>query len=339
MRQLLLACLAGCLFFQYLAAGEMRWKIGNEAGYYRASDYFSQNRNQIMDRLFGAVRYRASVQNNFWNLRAWLKPEFYGFNDGITSLKILADGQFIQTHPWGNLAFSTGIQNNSYHGSNPDIGFNIFRLSGGINWKYKSGWLASFSGGYAYRDISNNTHNSLDALTAEAKLLRISSPFFNMGGGLYAENFRLKYAGSFVLGLPQKLNRGWRAGPEISLEYQHRAALNIIYRTLLHSSDFTGSGSYEQWLRVVAGKIISRNWSLFLLIDYYFSHLDYEKQSASYAGDTWLNNENLVHLKLEHDVGSDVDLYLKIGYLREDLLTGERSLTGWQSLLGIEVEL
>jgi len=111
------------------------------------------------------------------------------------------------------------------------------------------------------------------------------------------------------------------------------------YQFLIHDSDITVYPSYDQWIRIMAGKSIVKNLTAFILIDYY--KRDFEYREVNDLTDLLyspVNAENRIYFELSNTVKTNQKLYLKIGYFDEKLFYRDYSLSGWKGLIGFEIK-
>ena len=133
-------------------------------------------------------------------------------------------------------------------------------------------------------------------------------------------------------------NKGWRIGPHISFDYLKTFLLNFDYRFLFHISEFTKSPSYEHWIRLVAGKLLMENWSVFVLTDYYFRKYTISKNldDPYISLYTPINQDNRIYLKVAYSFSDILEIYFKTGYFRENLYNNY-FFAGWNILIGFEI--
>ena len=166
----------------------------------------------------------------------------------------------------------------------------------------------------------------------------IISTSLKIGYGIYLERF-------FVSGNINQTqnennsNNGWRYGPQLKINYLKGFVTSLDYEFLLHNSQLTSSFSYENQLKIVAGKIFSEKWSAFVLVDYYFRNFKLKDPSNNYNAllYTTANYENRIYLKLGYDITESLTVYLKNGYLKENISNDKFSFEGINILLGLEL--
>jgi hypothetical protein len=321
-----------------IKASHFDWKIQGEAGYYRASNSSVFNTNDLITRFEGLLTYKKQYHKHSWFLEFRTASELYGIENATTALKFSGKGQFQQR--FSKLSVNFFLHGRKYFYNNNLLGltFNIFQISGNSYWFFHKRRFLFFSFNYFYRDLENNTDNSLDAIVFTGKLYHSFLPFGKISAGIYLENFQVGSA-SF-LGIPEIItkNVGWRFGPEIGLDYSQKVVININYRVLWHRSDLISNTSWEQWIRLLFGKLISRKWSIFFLVDYYFRDFpqpEGENLNLLYSP---IENENRIYLKLEHDLQKRWSVFLKIGYIKDNLIYDNFSLSGLQTTVGLKIK-
>ncbi len=326
------------LWPRYSAASDLSWKVGSELGYYHSSIGFNRQKEHLLGRFTGALRYKGSHAKSSWNFEAQLKPELYDFNGNTGIIKSSGGLQFIQKYSRGNWTLALDFRNNKYYLDNIDITFRTVGFRAGMVQQIRPSIFLLINGGYLYRYITDGDPAGLDALPVRLKIVRGLSPYLVLSGGMYLERFRLHQTLTLNQVWKKEYNRGWRYGPEFSVEYQRDFYFNFVYSIFGHASDVTVSPSTEQSVRLVLGKILSPEWSAFLLIDYYFNQLKGKGNPDPRLYYSAINNENFVQFKLEKDLSASADLYFKVVYLNEDLIIRNYGFDGWQTTCGLEFE-
>lgn len=267
-----------------------------------------------------------------------IKPEFYRNDKKVNSLKFKAAGSYLRKEENFNWAININRQYNTFSGTSLDIDFDIFSITANSTFFFLEGFPFSANLGYAYQSANTADQQKMDLSFAELKLNQIFSSYFRTGYGFYVEKFLVNGRLSGVDYNYPKENSGYRIGPELEIFHLKNFIINLQYRFLLHYSDVTKPGSYEHWIRVVAGKILTENFSAFLLVDYY---------SRNFKAETSLNDklfilyspldqENHISFKAGYDISDNLNLYIKTGYFSQNLVYNEYSLKGWNILLGAE---
>jgi len=324
--------------YSTITASPVDWRIQGEAGYYRASNSSVSSTNDLITRFEGLLAYKKGYNRHSWFLEFRTASEFYGIENITTALKFSGKGQFQQR--FSKVSINFYLHGRKYFYNNDFLGltFNVFQISGNTFWFFHSKRFLVLSVNYFYRDLENNTDNSLDAVVLTGKLYNSFSPFGKISAGIYTENFQVGSA-SF-LGIPDMMikNVGWRFGPEIGLDYNHKVVINLNYRVLWHQSDLISNTSWEQWIRLLFGKLLSRKWSLFFLIDYYFRDFPQPERDNFNLLYSPIENENRIYLNLEHNIRKKWSIFLKIGYIKDNLIYDNFSLSGLQSTVGLKIK-
>ena len=228
------------------------------------------------------------------------------------------------------------VSNISKHGFKNKI--HQFLLIADVSGFFWNGSPISLNLGYAFQKFSSTGKQQLDMIFLNSQLYELINPFFKIGYGIYTEKFSIQ---NDLINLKHKINsnKGWRYGPEMSLNYLKNFILKFEYRFLFYDSQFTTYPSTEQWIRLVGGKIISKKWSIFLLVDYYYHSFKktVNNNDNEYPLYTPTNFENRIYGKLGYDVSDKLEIYLKPGYFKENLFSDKYSFEGWDLLIGFEI--
>ncbi|MGD9900322.1 MAG: hypothetical protein AB7T22_14455, partial [Calditrichaceae bacterium] len=152
---------------------------------------------------------------------------------------------------------------------------------------------------------------------------------------IYTENYEIQFEST---GPEPARNTGWRIGPGFSFHHKSVYYFNLSYQLILESSELSEEFSREHQIKILWGLFLSKKWSLFFYGDYrYYS--DKGKDIPAELSYTPVNNENWYYIKLGYDLDIKKEIYIKTGYSKEDLIYSNRSLSGWQGLLGFNLSL
>lgn len=266
-------------------------------------------------------------------------PEFYGMQNGSSVVRLGGRAQYNQSFSKFHINLLLNSRKYLYNNNlNSNLTFDTFQLGGNLILKLQGQRFLSFRVEYFYRDLEYSTDNQLDAAVIAGSYHKSFSRFGRIMGGAYLERFRVDNPG--FVGMSGRLseNEGWRLGPEFAIEYSCRLVASLNYRFLWHQSDLVGNTSWEQWVRFLFGKMLSRRWSVFFLIDYYFRDFPSVSSDNSFLLYSPLENENRIYLNIAHDLKKNLSLFLKVGYLRDNLIFRSLSLSGLRATLGVEIK-
>ena len=91
----------------------------------------------------------------------------------------------------------------------------------------------------------------------------------------------------------------------------------------------------------MAGTFLSEKLSAFLLVDYYWRKFK-QNETRQYFTNLYynpLNTENNIYAKLAYEINESFESYIKSGYFKYDVISGNYSIAGWDLLLGIEIKI
>lgn len=323
-------------FMNKAAAGDLKYKISGEGGVSRfAISTFAED-TYLLARFEGTLRYAQSARRNSWYIQGRLRPEIYFAESSPTAIIFNFKGAYLQRHAKFHWSVNVEAEKQRIAYDVVDITFDIFQLGGQGIWFYRPGAIFSMTINYAYRDLNSRLDHSLDAAFASVDWF----PFFTLTKkisiGAYLENFHISRLQGFAITGNEFRNRGWRYGPEFSLEYQKKFVISGNYRFLLHQSDLTNATAYEHWVRLLLGRILSPKWSAFFLIDYFFRDYFLPEGVDSNLLYAPLNTQNNIYFKLEREMNPAADLFFRLGYLNENLIYQDLTFSGWRVTAGLE---
>ena len=326
------------LFFgSQINFAQLSLRLNLEGGYYRS---ISQNSAEPVQkdatvRLDGEIGYKYKNDNNTLSLKLRARPEIYGLSNNLKILKLRAVGNYYSGNSTFNWGFNLIGQKNNYSGRNINLNFQdfIFLLESLI--KIDNNFSLRSNLGYGYQRVSDDINQKMNLVFLDAEIIQRFFRNAKLGYGIYSERFFLNN----IYKVEDADNKGWRLGPHLSFDYLKSFIVNFDYRYLFHISNVTQSPSFEHWIRLVAGKLIAENWSVFVLTDYYFRKYTIKKylESPYLYLYTPINEDNRIYLKLAYSISEIFEVYLKAGYFRENLFNNY-SFAGWNFLIGFEFE-
>jgi hypothetical protein len=297
---------------------------------------FLSNESDLLFAIEAKLGYKIEKENTEAVFEVKVRPEWFGLNKNLYSFKFRGSGDFTRREE--NFDWGIGVTRHLNHisGGNVDIDYDIFSVQGNAAFYWFENLPVSFVLGYAYQNLGSSVRQDHDLIFAEGKVHDVFSSVFRTGYGLYVEKYFIQ--GETVVNYSKRneSNAGFRLGPEIEIYYLKDFVVNGQYRFLSHLSG-NSKTSYEHWIRLVAGKILSPGFSSFLLIDYYFRNIknpiDSGKINILYSP---FNFENSISLKIGYDFSDRLELYIKGGYFRNDLVYNNYMFEGWDFLFGVE---
>jgi len=317
--------------------GQTKWRLSAETGFYQRSLFDSQRSLYFLSRLNGSVRFRGQSPSNFWWLSLQLKPEFYQDIVGYTSLKFLTKGQYLYQKSGLSMGMGLDIRRYLYINTPREISLDLFELSGIFSCSLSEHYRLLFYPAYYYQDISNSPRQKLDALKAKLYLSRVHSNHLYMGTGIYLEKFSVESNSIAFLLENQNDNNGYRFGPEFYFESNKIIYLTIRYSFLWHWSKITRDPSFEQYFRILLGKVFRKNFTLLCVVDYYWNNLKLQQDSDILALYIPFDTENRVDIKIERPFTNKVLYFVRGGYFKDDFALQNFTAQGWQFLIGLEL--
>ncbi|RPI72519.1 MAG: hypothetical protein EHM47_08140 [Ignavibacteriales bacterium] len=317
---------------------QVDWRINSEVGLFKSSGYGILREESLLTRFDGFIKYVYEEDKKNASLSLRVRPEFYGSDNPINSIKLKAEGGYFQVEENFNWGLNVTGQKNFFNDVLFDFTYDVFTVVGDAAWYYFGDLTLNTNAGYAYQKIKGNEKYKLDLFFADLKLISPVSSSIKFGYGFYFERFFIRNEIDRQNILTTNRNDGIRLGPQLNINYIRDFIINIDYRMLVHESDFIEYFSYEHWIRAVAGKIFFNYWSIFLLVDYNSYHF---KKNEDYIEGitplyTPLNLENRIYLKIAYELSNNFELYTKGGYFKDNLYEDTFSLEGWNALIGIE---
>ena len=181
--------------------------------------------------------------------------------------------------------------------------------------------------GFAYQDVRNGASHTSDLIFMNNRAFFNINAFNSINAGIYTEKYINK---------DESAVSGWRIGPQIGFNYLRRLIFRAEYRMLIHLSDVITQFSHEHWIRLLAGKMLTAKWSLFLLADINFRNI-FTEDNKPFAYSV-VDSENHVYLKLAYEPNQSTEFSFKSGYFKENYFINDALLEGWNFTFGITIK-
>jgi len=316
---------------------QISWGIKTEAGYNFASGSGILDSSDFVLGLDGEVGYLFEQESRKASLILKARPELYGFNNDLFSARLRAKGNFYQEEENFNWGINLTGQRNIFNGRNLDLAYDIFILNAEASCFFIDGVPFTLNFGYAYQNAENQFEQNLDLFFFDTKFFS-QLDFLRIGYGIYVERFNLLYEERQKTTFKNS-NSGWRVGPQISLNYLRDWIFSAEYRFLVHYSQVTENPSYDQWIRLLAGKIFLNDFSAFILADFYLRDYKLKRNSSDILPVLYtpIDQENNLYFKVGYDISDVFAVYIRSGYFKENLFLNDFSFSGWNILLGVEL--
>lgn len=332
--------LAGIIFFLFAASifPQINLQGNLEAGFFKSSGNLLSNENNLMVALEGKFGYKYKQENTEFSVELKMRPEIYAIDKKLSTLIFKAGGNFFRREENFDWAINAGRQLSKISGNNIDINYDLFSIEGNSIFYWLEDTPILFLAGYAYQNIDSETDQSNDIIYFEGKANTNFGTYFKAGYGVYAEKFTIEGETIENFITSKEKIPGYKAGPSIEIFYMKDFVLNARYKFLFHQSNRIKFPSHEQRIRMITGKILFDDFSIFLLVDYNLRSIkkkdDEEQTNILYSP---FNLENQVSLKFSYELSENAEVYMKGSYFRNDLVYNNYMFEGWNLLLGIEL--
>ena len=320
-----------------LIYSQTSWGINTLAGYNFNSGSDLVNRNNILLSLDGEYEYTFKMENREASFLIRAKPESYGFPNDLKTLRLKARGNYHQkekNYTWG---INLTRQYHIYDGKDFNLNYDIFILGADATCFFIPNNPFTINVGYTYQTTKDGFEQNIDFLYFDG-ILFTQFDYFKLGYGFYIERFSVDYEQLQPFAFKDS-NSGWRIGPQVVLNYLKDWIFRIEYRFLIHDSPLTLSSSYDQWVRLLAGKIIFKDLSAFVLIDYYSRSYKLTSSASEVFPLLYspIDQENNLYLKIEYDLSDLLSVYVRSGYSKENFFVNDLSFSGWNVLFGLSI--
>ena len=324
------------ILFSNAAFAQFNYKLNIGTGFYKTIQNSTSEFEGITAAFEGTASYKYKADNRSAQIELKIKPETFGFDNALETLKFIGSANFYQREKYFTWGINFSRQAYNYNYTEDKIYLDRNNLNSNLIYNISKSAALNFSLGYTFQKVSNSGFQKIDIFFADAKVYKSFSPYFNSGFGLYFEKFNLN---SDFVPPDSNSNKGFRFGPEVSINYLKNYVFKMEYKFLFHQSDYTNNPSYSQWFRLLAGKYLTENLSAFFLGDIYLRNFKVKSVGDKYQSMlyTSANLENRVYLKLGYDISGSYEVYLKSGYFKENIFDSKYTFEGWNLLFGVEL--
>ena len=312
-----------------LLAGGFDWRLSGETGYFHAKSNPSLN---SLSALTGSLGYRSGTAGQTWSIQLRVRPELFDADNRMISAS--AGALYKRTWSDWQLAGLLGARQQSYLLEDADLTVRSFQVQG----------VLTFTGGHwvwveteGRRLWGSSEAESRNELVSNTGFLR-GRVFYSKRGSISAGGFSERFYANTndVLTVPDA-NRGWRNGLEFRLDYTKSVVVNLQYLVSWRTSRWTRGRSTEHEINLVFGRNFGSRWSVFVLADYTIRKLNRSNQVTRNLLYTNSNYDNRIYVKGGYDINSTQNVFLKVSYLRNELIQEQTRLSGTQVAIGYEI--
>jgi hypothetical protein len=311
------------------AEGPFSINIGIENGYFQSETLG----DRLLIRLISRINYSQKFENNFINLKGRFSPELYGSSFDAAAYKFNGEielGGNIKSFHWlANLS-----TRNYFYRSNrfDNVTFNVFQINISLNRPVSEKNNLGILIDYYYRDNAEQPRSQLDNYRlAVSELYRINKSNF-ISFDVALEKYLINRDSTIYI---FNENEGVRWGPVLSFNHRSGQIINASYELMHHQSDLFGWEYWEHRIHLLWGRYVTKRISAFLFINYLFRPDQHPEDEYIDLAYTAANNETGYHIKLGYDFTRRMEIYIKTGYTKDELLYQRTNLDGWQYLAGM----
>ncbi|MBP7462096.1 MAG: hypothetical protein KBA26_12470 [Candidatus Delongbacteria bacterium] len=328
-----LSCLALLILSGVTSSQSLRWSLQTESGYYHNQEGLFKRRHNCLQQLDANLSLQRQLSGMQFQLKTRINPINYSLQTPARSFRTqITSSLRADIHSRLSMAGTISAQDFQYQDRDDFIQYRIYHLSQQTVYTHslRQGLILNLD--WFSRQLNRSQVYSFRIYKTDAIFWFPTLHHSSSAAGFYLENFRLRRL--------QRDNHGWRYGPQLSLQYRALFEIKIDYRFLFHSSDITRRFSYEQWIRLILGRMIHPRLSLILLLDYSVRNLTVQTQQDLDLLYSPINQENGYFGRLEYDLPLSVPLaiYIKFGYSKNEVVFYDHTLSGFLGLAGFRLK-
>ena len=321
-------------FLSIISSAQTKLKFNIETGLHFDLNDSSNSAPNSVYRIAGMLKYKNKNKNSLSQISIKVRPEI--LNQNIGSLKINPKGTFFYFTKdiiWKSLL---SIQHNSYYLFSKNSYYNTFTFINGAEFNKLKQFPLILSIGYSYQNIDFNKTINSDFLFINIETTNHFNNYFYWNYGIFIQNFTTK---TELRNRNLKINStGWMYGPQIKLHYLKKIIIDAEYKFLLENSNFISYPSYEHQIKLLAGFMLNKKFTFFLLADLYIRRIKLKNTPEDTNPILYspTKNENQLYLKTAYSISRNTSLYFKTGYFSENLFLNNFNVEGINIFLGFE---
>ncbi len=316
------------------ANAQFQMKVNLEAGYhFNLGDSIINKTNSIY-RLSGILKYKTRKKNTAAKLLLKIRPEI--FNNQLGSVKINPEGTFFYFTGKTIWKSFLSIQHNQYYLNNKNSSYNTFAFINGAQFNLTNSFPLDISFGYSYQNIKFGNSVNSDFLFLSGLTKNRIDNYFVWSYGLFIQNFTTKT--EIAKGNKNIKSTGWMYGPQVKLHYLKKIIFDAEYKFLLENSNFISYPSFEHQINLLAGFMLNKKISFFLLADLYIRRIILKNKTTEsdpvFYSPT--QNENQLFFKASYKFIRNASIYFKTGYFNENIFLNNIKIEGINFFIGFE---
>ncbi len=286
---------------------------------------------QWIIRYSGQIQYKENFRSYFIRLKGRLTPEFY-LNSGENSI-IKFSGTVTAGSNRSQTGWAVSLSSRKYFYRSTefrDFSMEQFLLKTEM-WRPKtprSLWIGSMT--YWSRASYSRPGARLQALLLSVGLRSFVNQNQMLSFSLQLERFM---TAALYSDQTSDQNRGWRAGPVMAFNVIYPFILNGRLYVLGHYSQLSGKTSGVYGMDLVLGNVFKQKWSLFMLARFQKLHR-LPAEFPSYLAYAPTEMENWLVCKLGYDLSASWEVFLRAGWMREELPEPDGPLINTHVLIG-----
>jgi len=322
-------------------SGQSKYKFSFESGYLHSEIRKNMTKSDLLSRLELKYFYKYKKMN----LKLKAQPGFIGIKLKPKDLKLKGEFLFQARSEKFNYGFNATYQLNNYY-ENEIYRLGVISLSGLVSVIASKRSDISFNTSYHIQRSKFTDSQDIERISVSCALNYFTNRNLQFNYGLYYERFFIDSESNFILearnqsGSFRDKNDGYRIGPMFSVSYTKNFIVRLKYKYLYQKTKIFEEASIEHSVRLLAGKLLDKDWSLFVLVDYTQPVYNFELKSYRDKNLLYIssNYENNYYLKLARKIGKRFSIYTKAGYFNESIKYFDYDFKGWNCLLGIELQ-
>ncbi len=327
----------GLFFFPHgKISAQLLWRIKTETGFYKYKTFGGSSVTDFAGNIDGQLKYDYAAENSNTTVKLNLRPEIFGLENSYSKLKFKAAGNYSLYRDIADYNFNISYQLNNYNIDQLNTSQKIVLFKADAVWYLLENYPMESSLGYAYQNVDNNSFQEIDIIFLDLKFYQLLSSYLKISFGAYLEKFSIEAEMQNFWASNNK-NDGLRFGPQFTFNYLQEWIINFSYKFIVHESDYTRQPSNDHLVQLLAGRLIGKRVSIILLVDYFSRKYAIEENVSPNILYTPFELENRILIKTAYKVYNKNEIYLKAGYLSNNIYYENTKLDGWNIMLGFEI--
>ncbi|MBN2364712.1 MAG: hypothetical protein EH225_01005, partial [Calditrichaeota bacterium] len=198
-----------------VTAGEIKWRVSGESGFYRFSVSDAGQHTHFLNRLNAYLKLVSRNRSDNWWISFQVKPEWYQNSSKVISARLFSSGSYQKGS--GRSSLGLGYDARKYEYSTPgnSISLEGLQLKGNFDRILSPKFFFSANPHYFYQDITHINRRQIDAFGIDLQFIIPFRYIARASAGIILEDFTIHHQMSEFPYIIDYKYSGFRWGPSV----------------------------------------------------------------------------------------------------------------------------